>query len=99
MTSSASFAAARSSTSVPSPTLAQQVAIPDLVHQQVTGKLQSYQQYLQSVVLQVMPGFQLAPMPTMPMLTPPVVPPQWGLEQPNDEKDSGTNGPTDLGAS
>ena len=39
MASSASSAVAGSS---PGPTPAQQVAIPDLVHQQVTGMLQSY---------------------------------------------------------
>ena len=32
-----------SSTLVPGPTLAEQAAIPELVHQQVTGMLQSYQ--------------------------------------------------------
>ena len=38
-----SAAAAGSSTSVPGPTPAEQTAIPELVHQQVTGMLQSYQ--------------------------------------------------------
>ena len=46
MTSCASSVVAGSSTSVPSPTPTQQVSIPDLVHQQVTWMLQSYQQYL-----------------------------------------------------
>ena len=46
MTFSASSAVVGSSTSVPGLTPAEQAAIPDLVHQQVTGKLQLYQQYL-----------------------------------------------------
>ena len=95
MASSASSAATRSSTSVPGPT----PAIPDLVHQQVTGMLQSYQQYLQFIVSQVMPGFQLPLMLTMSMPTPPVVPPQQGPGQPDDDEDFGTDGPTNLGAS
>ena len=98
MTSGGSSAAAGSSTWVPGWTLAQQAAIPDLVHQQVMGMLQSYQQYLQFIVSLVMPGFQLPPMQMMSMPTLPVMPPQQGLEQPDDE-DSSTDGPADLGAS
>ena len=71
-----SSTAAGSSTLVPDPTPAEQTTITKLVHQQVTGMLQSYQQYLHSLVAQILSGFQLPPMPTMPML--PIVPPQQG---------------------
>ena len=86
---------ASSSTSVPGLTSAQPTAIPELVHQQVTGMLQLYQQYLQSIVSSVLPGFQLPPMLQMSQ----VVPPQQGpvLGQPDDEESNGDDGgPADL---
>ena len=97
-----SAAAAGSSTSVPGPTPDEQTAIPELVHQQVMGMLQLYHQYLQSIMSQVLPGFQLPSMPKMPMpmLTLPVVPPQQEPRQPDeDNSDSDDHGSADLGAS
>ena len=53
----ASSVAAGSSTLVPGPTPAEETEIPELVYQQVTRMFQLYQQYLQSLVAQVLLDF------------------------------------------
>ena len=46
-------------------------AIPEFVHHQITGVLQSYHQYIQSYVSSVYPGFQLPPVPPTSLFVPP----------------------------
>ena len=81
-----------------SSTPAQLAPISDLTHQQVTGLVQSYHEYMQAYMSQHVFDFQLHPLSS----TPPIVPPPQGLaqEQPDaDNTDGDDYGPTELGAS